>query len=89
MPGVSCEKCNEADEIDGEEPRCISGECWIPQPDEQGRRVLELRSRLVSLADLNIGGEALRMYDADMEDIELLAAVEDELRQIEREKKGA
>ena len=79
-PGVSCDNCKDALLIDEVEPACWVGECLLPEIGERERRVLEIRDRLVALNDLGIGGEILRMYEADVNDIELLAAVEEELK---------
>ena len=56
--------------------------CWLPELDETGHRILEIRGKLIALKDLVDPGTVLRMYRATKEDIELLAAVEEEMRKI-------
>jgi hypothetical protein len=97
---VACEQCFEAWDAENIEPPCFSDQrdgeeadpgvnaCWIPDITDVERRIIDLRNRLVSLGDLGIGSEILRMYDADIEDIELMAVIEDELKAIQDEKKG-
>jgi hypothetical protein len=110
-PGVSCEKCKEALEIDDVEPPCfnsplsrgdrgvfpspLEGEgqgegevpgvnaCWIPKLDERGQRILELRSKLIALQGLVDSETILKMYDATIEDIEMLSFLEEELKKMQ------
>ena len=82
---MSCESCKEALEIDGVEPDCFDGECRIPPPDSKGQRILEIRQKLISLHELVDAGTILKMYDANFEDIELLAAMEEELGKLKEE----
>ncbi len=77
---MSCEECAKALEIDGAEPDCFEGECIIPPLDERGQRILKIRQRIISLQGFIDGGTVLRMYEATLEDIDLLAFVEDELK---------
>lgn len=81
FPGVSCEACREAQQVDGLTPDCetVKG-CLIPPLDEAGARVMQLRDKLVRLKDLMDAGTVLRMYGAGVEDLELLAVLEDEIR---------
>ncbi|MBI5410175.1 MAG: hypothetical protein HZA14_12495 [Nitrospirae bacterium] len=57
--------------------------CWIPQPDERGQRILEIRDKLVRLQGLVDPGTILRLYSADIEDIEILAFLEDEIKKMQ------
>jgi hypothetical protein len=82
---VSCEKCREALIIDEVEPPCFESQCWVPQPDERGQRILEIRGKLIKLQGLVDPGTILKMYDADIEDIELLAFLEEELKNMQGE----
>ncbi|GAB4389049.1 MAG: hypothetical protein Kow0025_12040 [Thermodesulfovibrionales bacterium] len=68
------------EENDGAVPPCRQGGCWIPPVAPEGARALELRRRVAALGSL-LGAEAvLRAFGATETDLELLAAVEDELR---------
>jgi len=78
---VSCESCKEALETDGVDPDCIEGNCLIPPLDEQGQRILEIRDKLISLRELVDAGTILKLYDATLEDMETLAAVEQEFKE--------
>jgi len=90
FPGISCETCKENFEIDGEEPDCWEGECKLPPLCARGRRILEIRDRIINLRDIVDPGSILRIYRADDEDIELLALVEEELQKLnpKNEEKG-
>ena len=44
---------------------------------------MELRAKLINLNGLVDPGTILKMYDADIEDIELLAFVEEEIKKLE------
>lgn len=54
--------------------------CWLPELDEAGQRILEIRGKLIALKDLVDPGTVLRMYSATLEDIEILATVEEEMK---------
>lgn len=82
---MSCEACADAEEIDGAVPDCQTDKgCLIPQLDEQGQRILDIRDRLITLHDIMDAGTILRMYDATKEDIEMLAIVENELKKLRK-----
>ncbi|MEW6115670.1 MAG: hypothetical protein AB1553_02060 [Nitrospirota bacterium] len=85
FPGVSCDACRDALEKDGYDPECIEGECKLPPLDPLGARILEIRQRLLSLNELVDAGTILRLYDVDLVDLELLAAVEEELKELRDE----
>ena len=56
--------------------------CWIPELDEAGRRILEIRQKLITLGEL-VGPETvIKMYEVTKEDLELLTTVESELQKI-------
>ncbi len=82
---MSCESCADILKVDGVEPDCFDDDrgCPIPQPGERGRKILEIRARLISLQGLVDPGTILRMYDAGREDIDMLAFLEEELREME------
>jgi len=42
---------------------------------------LEIRDKLVRLSQLGIGGRVLEMYSADLDDLELIAVIEDTLKE--------
>jgi len=68
-------------EVDGLTPQCQTGTaCLIPQLLPEGQRALEMRSTILRLRNLIDPGTICRMYDADMDDLQLLALVEDELK---------
>lgn len=54
--------------------------CWVPPLPEGLQRIFEIRDRLTTLHELVDAGTILRLYDADIEDIELLAVIEEELK---------
>ncbi len=54
--------------------------CPIPQLCEAGQRVMELRGLLVSLHPVVDPGTICRMYGADLDDLQLLAVIENELK---------
>lgn len=61
----------------------MTGEgCPIPQLDDTGERIMELRGLLESLQPLVDPGIVCRMFDADLDDFKLLAVVEAELKQL-------
>ncbi|MDO8282701.1 MAG: hypothetical protein Q7U10_08815 [Thermodesulfovibrionia bacterium] len=93
---MSCEICKGILQIDEVEPPCFceveEGEivpgvnaCWIPELDEKSKRILVIRQKITALKELVDSGTILRLYEADLEDIELLAYLEDELRQMQDE----
>ncbi|MBI5634857.1 MAG: hypothetical protein HZA15_15425 [Nitrospirae bacterium] len=50
-------------------------------------RAFEIRARLISLNELGIGGEILRMYEATEEDLDMLAVIEEERKSKEERPK--
>jgi len=82
---VSCEKCRDILEKDEIEPPCFEGECYIPDPGERGRRILAIYNKLITLQGLVDSGTILKMYDADLEDLELLAFLKEEIENIQKE----
>ena len=71
------------------EPRCRTEEgCFIPPLLPAGQRVMELRGLLVRLQPTVDSGTICRMFGADLDDLQLLAIVEDELRPEKEEDKG-
>ena len=81
---MSCEACWESLETDGETPACETEKgCMVSSLSERGREILELRAKLITLNGLVDSGTILRMYGADIDDIELLAFVEEEIKKLE------
>jgi len=81
---VSCEDCWEAIETDDEIPACETEKgCMVPSLSERGREIMELRAKLISLSGLVDPGTILKMYGADIDDIELLAFVEEGIKKLE------
>jgi len=79
---VSCHSCEDIQRIDGVAPDCETDKgCRISplRPDEH--RVLELRHKLITLRDLIDSGTILKICGATKEDIEILALVEEELKE--------
>ena len=54
----------------------------IPPLSEKGQHIMELRAKLISLNGLVDPGTILKMYDADIEDIELLAFLEEAIKDL-------
>ncbi|MBI5075636.1 MAG: hypothetical protein HZB62_10800 [Nitrospirae bacterium] len=73
-------------EVDGVEPDCIDGQCVIPELDDTGTRIFKIRSLLLSLQGVVDPGTILRMHDATLADIELLAMLEDEVKELKGSK---
>lgn len=94
--------CAEALKTDEVEPPCFGDghipgvdACWLPGyeifdriSDREASRAVELRNKLLTLRDL-IGPETvLKMYDADKEDLEMLAYMEETLKSLKEEGKN-
>jgi len=63
-------------------PPCLTGQgCLIPPPGANGMRALELRSLIIRLRKLIDPGTVCRYFKAGLEDLELLAVIEDELKE--------
>jgi len=74
---VNCGSCREINEI----PTCEKEKgCIIPPLDERGQRIMEIKDRLITLKELLPAEVILKMYKATMEDVEMLAALEEELK---------
>jgi hypothetical protein len=86
FPGVSCDACKVAFVEDREIPACIEGDCLVPELDEKCSRVMSLRAQLINLSGLVDPATILKMHDAEIEDIELLEAVEAEIRALKEDK---
>ncbi len=72
-------------EVDGAAAECETARgCRIPPLGVEEARVLRMRSMLVRLQGLVDAPTVLSMFGATREDIELLAEVEDELREHEK-----
>ena len=79
---MSCEKCLDMFSIDGAEPDCWEGGCkaGIDGLIEDDIRVLGLRNKLITLKELIDPATVLRLYGATREDVEMIAAIEEELK---------
>lgn len=67
--------------MDGIVPDCQTGVgCLIPDPQFEGRRILELRKLIIKLAGLVDAGSVLKIAEADLDDLILLGAVEELLK---------
>ena len=67
--------------MDGVTPDCEAGKaCLIPALDERSARVMQIRDKLVRLKDLVDAGTVLKMCGADLDELELLAVLEDEIK---------
>ena len=74
--------------MDGIEPECTNGECPIPNPGPQGERLLHVRGLLVRLKGVVDSDTICRLTGVDLDDLELLAALEDEIHKEEEAKHG-
>lgn len=79
---MSCVSCRDIQETDGVLAPCKTGRgCPVPPPGRKGARALGIRSRLITLGEL-VGRETvLRMHGATAGDVELMAVIEEELKQ--------
>lgn len=67
--------------MDGILPECqTETDCPIPRLTAEARRVMKLRSMLVRLHEIIDPGTICKMFNATLDDLELLALVEDELK---------
>lgn len=76
--------------MDGEAPDCEQEgkECHIPPIPELALKAMELKSRIQALEGLIPGGDVLRLYGGYyIEDLNMLVFIENELRQIDQERK--
>lgn len=66
--------------MDDVTPPCQTGVgCWIPPLPTDAARVLALRDKLIRLRRLGIGAEIMRMYQVTLDDLDLLALIDNEL----------
>ena len=67
--------------MDGILPECQTETgCVIPALNSASGRVMKLRSMLVRLHEIVDPGTICKMFNATLEDLELLAMIEDELK---------
>ncbi len=86
---MTCTSCREIEKVDGEKPRCETGEgCLIPDLSPDALRIWEIRDRLLSLRDLLGAGPVLQAYGVTLDDLELLADLENALKAMDEEDKG-
>jgi hypothetical protein len=63
-------------------PDCRTGaDCAIPPLSPAAARALEIHGRLRRLKDLNLAPHICQMYQVDEFDLELLAVIEDQLKE--------
>jgi hypothetical protein len=92
FPEVTCLKCKKGTQdpkIDFE-AYCIEGECptgynLLPLDVIE---LLEIRGVLVNLEPLGLAEQVNREYPLSRSDLEMLTFIEEELRELHREKKG-
>lgn len=86
---MSCENCKAQQTIDGVVPGCDTDRgCLIPSLDPEEHRIAEMRRKLIVLKEL-IGPDAiLKMYRATKRDIEMLANIEEEIKNQTKIDKG-
>ena len=78
---MSCASCAEVFEKDGILPDCETDKgCVLPELAPAGARILKIRNMLVELHEIVDPGTICRMFDADLDDLELIASVEAEAR---------
>jgi hypothetical protein len=78
---VACPTCRDIQEADGVPPPCeCDAGCPIPPLSAEESRVMRMRGLLVRLNGLVEGAAVLGACGATMEDLELLASVEEEIQ---------
>ncbi len=76
------------EEKDGAVPPCRGeGGCPVPAVSPGEERILQMRSTLIRLKGLACAGAILGAYGAAREDLEFLAFIESELREMKKEDK--
>jgi hypothetical protein len=78
FPGVNCERCSEARQVDGHIPECETEKgCIIPPLGEWGVKIMAIREKLVRLARLVCPAAVLQASGATPDDLDLLAKAEE------------
>ncbi len=78
---MRCENCKDIEEVDGVKPDCKTDKgCPVPPLSADELRVIEMRGLLISLRELVDVGTVLRMHGATLEDLKILAAIEEGLK---------
>jgi len=63
-------------------PLCATEEgCPVPRPNPAGERALEIHDRIDRLRRLNLAAHICTVYGVNKQDLELLAVIEDELKE--------
>ena len=77
--------------MDHVDPDCeVEGKgCIIPDCSEAGARGLELKQRIRALEGLIPGGDVVRFYGYDLDDVDMLVTIEEELRNMAEERKDS
>lgn len=90
FPGVNCEDCATALQEGAQEPACIEGQCpvGIDRLPEEALRILEIRGLLVSLGDIGLAPMISREFGLTLDDMHLLAWIEEQLRKLQPAKEG-
>ncbi len=88
---MRCENCLDIEEQDGAPAPChvtagrtngsAPAGCPIPPLSADEARILDMRGMLIQLKDLVDAGTVLRMYGATLEELRILAAIEEGLRE--------
>jgi len=85
---VSCGACRQSFAEHAVEPPCIDGVCptRFDELPEAAVRLLELRAQLVHLADYGLAGRICEEHEVTKEDLDLLAFIEAELKELRAER---
>ncbi len=79
---MRCENCIDIEEVDGVEPECKTDRgCPVPPLSADELRILEMRGLLMQLKGLLPADAVLRMHGATIEDLMMLAVVEEGLKE--------
>lgn len=77
---MSCDECKTTLEIDNIAPNCSNGKgCLLPKLTDAGQRAMEQRQKIAKLSRVVTPLEAVKLIGATIEDIELIALIEEEL----------
>lgn len=82
---MSCASCRDIERQDGVAPMCRENACTIPQAGDYGARALHLRTMLLRLSGIAGPDTVLRAMGASRRDLEMLALIEDALKERKHE----
>lgn len=87
-PEVNCEACKQIYQTDSEDPLCFNGICPVGNdtilPEE--KRLLEIRSLLISLYEFRIGIYICEEYSVTRQELNILAEFESESKKLDKDK---